>query len=203
MVKEHIVFIEYMSESFNEFTKKINVNMKTQEKNRIKKAAINALEKLTEVEIIEIEWIPVLTKLDHEKSKKRGYDVLNYCHQYKYSEDQLEDLKKIKNDGNKFVKRHICHSPIFKEGYKNGIIMVIREIENDYVSSLEDRKNNYFSLASGEIKTVENNEETDELLSKNGELVDPFEILNNFNPEEIKTRDHSGIADFLETFIRK
>lgn len=203
MVKEHIVFIEYMSESFNDFTKKNNVNMKTQEKNKIKKAAINALEKLTEVEIIEIEWIPVLTKLDHKKSKKRGYDVLNYCHQYKYSEDQLEELKKIKNDGNKFVKRHICHSPIYKEDYKNGIIMVIREIENDYISELEDRKNNYFSLVSGIIKTIENDEEKDEFLSKEGEIVDPFEILNNFNIEEIKTKDHSNIADFLETFLRK
>lgn len=146
MSKEYVVFIPHLSMSLNDYLK-VHYRGKSKVKNPIKNFAATALHNLKKIDQpIELEWIPVLTKPKNHSRKKRGYDVLNYCHQYKYTEDQLEDLKKIVNDGNQYVKRHICNTPIYKKDWKsNGIIMIIRELENEDVSDVENKKDIYFN----------------------------------------------------------
>lgn len=161
MTKEHAIFIPHLAESLNKFMSRKNKGFgsKTQVKNAIKNFAKTAFDDLEEIEKpIEIEWIPVLSKPKNHVRKKRGYDVLNYSHQYKYTEDQLTELKKIADDGNRFVKRHILNTPIFvSDNEVKGIIVLIREIEENDIQEMEETKLKIFEKIRPQIKSEEEN----------------------------------------------
>ena len=171
-MKEHKLFIPYLSESFNDFIKrskgsktsktgkKTFYNAQTDEKKRIKNHAKRIFIKINKIKKpIEIEWIPLISKYENHSKKKRAYDVLNYVHQYKYSEDQLQELKKIVNDNSKYVKRHLLNSPLdLPEIGKNGIMVIIRELDEKNIKELEDFK---MSILEGVRDQIENNNDDD------------------------------------------
>lgn len=168
MSKKHYYFIPHLAESFNEFQKRKNqgINSKKKVKDAIKNFAKIAFKDIPEFKNpIEIEWTPVLSKPKSHSRKKRGYDVLNYSHQYKYSEDMLTELKKIKDDGNKFVKRHKLNTPIFiKENEQRGIIVIITELSESEVERIETEKLKSFDMIKNQLMTVD---EVDQLFAIN------------------------------------
>ncbi len=143
--RQEIVFIDHIAETFNTFVNK-NRYQKTSTKNAIKRFAEIALIKLKPFEKpVVLEWVPVIGRFKNHKRKKRVYDVLNYSHQYKYSEDQLTQLKKIVDDGNGYVKKHICHTPLDKPDFEGrGIMLIITEVEDNDIQEIEDFKDEKF-----------------------------------------------------------
>lgn len=135
MNKEKIIFIDHIADSFNSFVNITKHGYKKQLKDRYKRFAENAIKNLEPVKkgsIIEIEWIPVINKFENHSRKKRDYDVLNYCHQYKYSEDTLTKNKIIVDDSSKYVCRHILNSAIYDDKLQHrGIIMIIRIVDSN------------------------------------------------------------------------
>ena len=170
-MKEHKIFIPYLSESFNDFIKrskgsrtskngnKTFFNAQTDEKDRIKNQAKRLFKDLEKIDKpIEIEWIPIISKYKNHKTKKRAYDVLNYVHQYKYTEDQLEGLKIIVNDSSKYVKKHILNTPLdLPEFGKNGIIIIIRELTESSIKEMEKEKMEIFECIKDQ--SLESDEE--------------------------------------------
>lgn len=168
MEKTRHFFIPHLAESFNDFIKRKHsgYNSKKRPKDAIKNHAEIVLKNIDPIKRpIKIEWTPVLTKPKNHSKKKRGYDVLNYVHQYKYTEDQLQKLKKIVNDGNKYVVRHELNSPVFIPNQKqNGIILSITELTEDEINYYEKNKIEKFEAIKDQLIS---DDEIDLLLAKN------------------------------------
>ena len=143
--RQEVVFIKHIAETFNTFVNK-NRYVKTSDKNAMKNFAKHAIKHLEEFDKpVELEWIPVIGRFKNHRRKKRGYDVLNYVHQYKYSEDMLTELSKIVDDNNKYVKRHTMHVPLDKPDFEGrGILLIITEVDDKGLKKIEDRKESLF-----------------------------------------------------------